>query len=76
MLKTEDSVTVSCTSLDWVTHTGHRVIRLLKVIAAAEAVCGAERRDDFIRGRALHLWLVPRINCKQDLAGVSKPFLA
>ena len=50
--------------------------RAVEVTAAAEAVCCAERRDDFIRGRALHLWLVPRINCKQDLAGVSKPFLA
>ena len=39
--------------------------------AAADAVCGAERRDGFIRDRVLHLELVPRINSKQDLTGMS-----
>ena len=43
--------------------------------AAADAVCGAERRDGFIRGRDLHVELMPRINSKQDLAMINKPFL-
>ena len=38
-----------------------------EVTAAADAVCGADRRDGFIRGRALHVELVPKIKSKQDL---------
>ena len=41
-----------------------------EVTAAASAVYGADRRDGFIRGRALHRELMPKINSKQDLAFV------
>ena len=41
--------------------------------AASDAVCGVERRDGFVRGRALHVELMPRINSKQDLAGTKPP---
>ena len=43
-----------------------------EVTAAASSVCGPERRDGFIPGRAQHIELVPRINSKQDLLGISK----
>ena len=52
------------------TQAVERVVK--EVTAAAGAVSGAERRDGFIRGRALHVELVPKINSKQDLAGISK----
>ena len=43
-----------------------------EMTAAAGAVYGAERRDGFIRGRAQHIELIPRINSKQDLIGMTK----
>ncbi len=43
-----------------------------EVTVAASAVCGTERRDGFIRWRAQHIELVPRINSKQDLIGITK----
>ena len=43
-----------------------------EVTAAASAVYGAERRNGFIRGRAKHIDLVPRINSKQDLIAIGK----
>lgn len=39
-----------------------------EVTAACSAVCGPERRDGFIRGRALHRELMPRLNSKQDMS--------
>ena len=43
-----------------------------EVTAAAGAVCGADRRDGFIRGRALHIELMPKINSKKDLMNMQK----
>ena len=43
-----------------------------EVTAIASAVYGAERRDVFIRGRAEHIDLVPRINSKQDLIAIGE----
>ena len=43
-----------------------------EVTAAAGAVCGADRRDGYIRGRALHIELMPRINSKKDLMNMQK----
>ena len=37
-----------------------------EVTAAAGAVCGAERRDGFIRGRAKHIEMIPKMNSKKD----------
>ena len=37
-----------------------------EVTAAAGAVCGAVRRDGFIRGRAKHIEMMPRMNSKKD----------
>ena len=37
-----------------------------EVTAAAAAVCGADRRDGFIRGRAKHIELMPKMNIKKD----------
>ena len=39
-----------------------------EVTEASAAVYGADRRDGFIRGRAAHRELMPRLNSKQDLA--------
>ena len=43
-----------------------------EVTAAANAVCGEDRRDGFIRGRAEHIELVPYINSKKDLMAMMK----
>ena len=40
--------------------------------AAADAVCGADRRDGIITERALHVEQVPKINSKEDLVDISK----
>ena len=37
-----------------------------EMTAAAGAVCGAERRDGFIRGRAKHIEMIPKMNSKKD----------
>ena len=37
-----------------------------EVTAAAGAVCGAKRRDGFIRGREKHIEMIPEINRKKD----------
>ena len=50
-------------------HPGHQEA-VKEVTGAARAVYGADRRDGFIRGRALHWELMPKINSKQDLAFV------
>jgi hypothetical protein len=42
------------------------------VTAAASTVYGADRLDGFIRGRALHRELIPKINSKLDLAFVRR----
>lgn len=45
-------------------HTQATARALREVAAAADSICGSERRDDFIWGRAHHVELVPRINSK------------
>ena len=44
----------------------------MQVTGACCAVCGQERRDGYIRGRALHCELMPKINSKKDLALLSQ----
>ena len=44
----------------------------IQVTAACSAVYGADRRDGFIRGRAQHRELVPKLNSKQDFAKLSQ----
>ena len=44
-----------------------RIERVVKEVTAEPgAVCGAEQRDGFIRGRVKHVEMVPKINSKQD----------
>ena len=51
-------------------HTQATEQAVKEVTAACSAVCGAERRDGFICGRALHRELMPHLNSKQDLASL------